>query len=1223
MKIAAIVWGSDSPLLVEAAGLEGVDVAVEGSHNIKDRQARERFFEAQQTADLILLHPSTDSVWDEIIPDLRDDIPIISFGYNQDMWTPSNVPLKTVAAVSAYITNGGAGNFRKMIRYLRAVADGRDEKPEPPELLPWQGIYHPGHTEPFLDLQSYRARHPRRHDSLVGITFSRTYWANGDHKVVDALIRRIETFADVTVVFCISHGDKKLGARPGMEVAREWFGDEAGIILNLQAIFKSAGNDSFGVFGVPVMHPLLLYHQTREEWLNSSLGPSAMETGWNVALPEMCGMIDMLAVGTEENNNGEIGTHDPIPERVERIARRTEAWLRLGTKKPSGRKVAFILHNKPCSSVEATVGAGAHLDTLESTASILNRMKDEGYAVTPPADGRELIDTIMERRAISEFRWTSAGSIVRSGGALALIDEEEYGNWYRELDPLVRESLEKAWGRPPGEEIDGVPAAMVHEGKIIVTGVSFGNAVVCVQPKRGCAGARCDGQVCKILHDPEIPPTHQYLATYRWLERVFGADVIIHVGTHGTLEFLPGKSAALSRRCYPDITIGTMPHLYIYNSDNPPEGTTAKRRTCATIVDHMQTVMQASGLYGELKELEDLLEEYARAKDSDRARAHNLEHLIINAVREGGIADDTGLADLTEKKIDFPQFTESVHRALTRIADSRIPNGMHIFGEQPAGDDRLHFIHSAARFDNTISNALFGESETPEDMETLREREEAEMTFVREILAGKSPEEAFLEACGRPPLPATGERLKEVTSIILSLNTGIEDSEEMESLLRGFSGRFIKPGPSGLITRGRPDILPTGRNFYSLDPSTVPTKAAWMVGRRLADALVDTYLKDHGEYPESIAMYWMSSDLMWADGEQLAQILMLIGVEPVWKNGKLTSFRVIPVEELRRPRIDVTVRASGIIRDCFFCVIEFLDRAMAAVSALEEPDEVNPIRMHTRESGTSRRIFSSRPGTYGNGVKLAVYASAWEEEKDLAEIFLEWNSYSYGDGDAGTENRAGFSGLLSRVNATYNKTATDEYDLSGCCCYFGTHGGMTAAARTLSGKRVEAYYGDTRTPSKVEVRTLAAEIRRVTTTKLLNPAWIEGMKKHGYKGAGDIANRVGTIYGWKASTGEVDDRIFDEITKTFVLDPENRSFFEKENPYALEEIGRRLLEARSRGLWNPDPEIAEGLREAYLETEGWLEDRLDGMDGSVQGGGIDIITVAEVRAKKLKGHNQA
>ena len=1220
MKIAAIVWGSDIPLLTAAAYHEKILLEITGIHDVAQPDAQERFLSSQKDADLILLHPSQDAAWDDLIPRLRTDIPIVSFGHNQDFWSLSTVPIKSVAAVSAYMTHGGEENYCRMIRYLRHIAAGDDTEPEPPVPMPWEGIYHPDAKEPFADLEAYHAFRPRRHPLSVGIVFSRTYWANGDREVVDALIRRVESFADVIPIFCLAAGDADLGARPGPEVAREWFSGEVSFIINLQPVFRASNGEApreiFTDLDVPVTHPVLLYHKTYQEWLDSPLGASSTEIGWSVALPEMQGMIEMLAVGTEIDSGEETGMHEPIPDRIERICKRVEAWIRLREKSPEERKVAFILHNKPCSSVEATVGAGAHLDTLESVAKILNAMKEEGYSVDPPQSGKELIDLIMEKRAISDFRWTSVGSIVRCGGALALVDESEYREWFSELDPTVQVKMKESWGRPPGEEMDGVPAAMVHDGNIVVTGVSYGNAVVCVQPKRGCAGARCDGEACKILHDPEIPPTHQYLATYRWLERVFGADVIIHVGTHGNLEFLPGKSAAPSSRCFPDIAIGTIPHLYIYNADNPPEGSIAKRRACATLVDHMQTVMQASGLYGALKDLEGLLDEYARAKESDPARAHALEHLIIDSVRDGGIAEEAGFNELQEGKLDFQAFIGRIHRHLGVIASSRIPDGMHIFGERPEGEARVQFIHAAARFDEGLTSALFGEGERTDDPGSVRRREVAELTFVRSVLAGATMEEAMMDACFRPPLPGTEEMAAEMVDLIAMLNEGINASDEIGSLINGFSGGFIPPGPSGLITRGKPDILPTGRNFYSLDPETVPTKAAWMVGRKLADALLKKYLEEHNTYPASVAMYWMASDLMWADGEQFGQILHLIGVEPVWRGSNVVSFKVVPVSDLGRPRVDVTIRVSGILRDCFFSAIELLDRAFAVISSLDETDEENPIKRHTKESGTARRIFSSRPGSYGMGVNLAVFASAWKEEKDLAEIFIEWNGFSYGDGDAGTENHAGFSDLLSHVDATFNKTASDEYDLTGCCCYFGTHGGMTAAARHLSGKRVEAYYGDTRTPSKVEVRTLAAELRRVVTTKLLNPAWIEGMKRHGYKGAGDIAKRVGTVYGWEASTGEVDDRIFDEIAKTFVLDPENRAFFKEANPFALEEIGRRLLEAECRGLWNPDPEVSEGLRDAYLETEGWLEDRLDGADGQVQGGAITIMTLEEIRASR-------
>ncbi|MDO8841665.1 cobaltochelatase subunit CobN [Methanocalculus sp.] len=1209
MKIAAIVWGSDATLLSKAAEAESVGCAITRTHKINDPDALSRFYLDQKDADIILLHPSQHSVWDDLIPSIRSDIPIISFGYDQAFWRLSNVPIKLVAAVSAYATHGGEENYRRMIRLLSAVVAGDTSRIEEPHQLPWEGIYHPDAPDTFLSPEEYLAWRPKRHPSRVGIVFSRAYWANGDILAVDALIREIETFADVITIFCLSGGDLALGARSGPEVAGEWFGSDVDLIINLQPVFRSGdqgvAEGCFERLDCPVIHPLLLYHQSQEEWLTSTLGLPPMECAWSVALPEMQGMIEMLPFGSEE---GEI--HLPIPERIDRITNRVRSWLTLRAKDPADRKIAFILHNKPCSSVEATVGAGAHLDTLESTARILHVMQAAGYRVFPPADGDELIGTILDRRAISDFRWTTVSSIVRSGGALALIGEEEYRGWFSELDPMVRSQMVAAWGEPPGEEIDGIPPAMVHEGQIIVTGVSYGNAVVCVQPKRGCAGSRCDGSACKILHDPEVPPTHQYLATYRWLERVFGADLVIHVGTHGNLEFLPGKSAAPSGRCFPDLMIGSMPHLYIYNADNPPEGTIAKRRAAAVLISHMQTVMQASGLYGELKELETLLDEYTRAEADDPARAHSLQHLIADAVTASGLSEEIGMPAGHD---GFSEYVLRLHRSLGEIASSRIPDGMHIFGERPSGEDRIRFIHAAARFDDAISAALFGPGY---GNEPLKNREESEYAFVTAILSGATDADAVLIACGRPPLPGTAAQIALLRELIRSLEKGIKETDEIAALLHGMEGGFIQPGPSGLITRGRPDILPTGRNFYSLDPATVPTKAAWMVGKRLADALIATYREEHGEYPRSVAMYWQSTDLMWADGEQFAAILHLIGVEPIWRSGRVVSFRIIPIEELGRPRIDLTIRVSAILRDCFFSSIELLDSAFSLVSALDEPDEGNPIRAHTRESGTSRRLFSSRPGTYGNGVNLAVFASAWREEKDLAEIFIEWNGYSYGNGDAGTIDQSGFSALLSTVQATFNKTSTDEYDLTGCCCYFGIHGGMTAAARHLSDHPVESYYGDTRTPSQVEVRTLAAEIQRVVRSKILNPVWIEGMRRHGYKGGGDIAKRVGTIYGWEASTGEVDDRIFDDITKTFVLDEENRTFFREQNPFALEEIGRRLLEAEARGLWKPDPEISEGLRETYLEVEGWLEDRLDGSDGEMQGGGIHIMTMDEIRRKR-------
>jgi len=435
--------------------------------------------------------------------------------------------------------------------------------------------------------------------------------------------------------------------------------------------------------------------------------------------------------------------------------------------------------------------------------------------------------------------------------------------------------------------------------------------------------------------------------------------------------------------------------------------------------------------------------------------------------------------------------------------------------------------------------------------------------------------------------------------------------------LRAFDGRYIEPGPSGLITRGRVDILPTGRNFYSLDPYSIPTEASYRVGCILAEKLVERYLKEEGRYPENVAIYWMCSDIMWSDGEVMAQILHLLGVRPRWRRGRVVGVEVIPLEELKRPRIDVTLRVSGILRDNFPNCIEIVDEAVLKVAKLDEPPEMNFLRKHVLEGieeglsfrEATYRIFSSKPGSYGNGVKYAIYASAWEKEEDLKDAFLLWNSYAYGKGVYGVRAERPFEMLLKRVDITYNKVVSDEYDLLGCCCYFGVQGGLINAARVISGRDVKSYYGDTRRLEDIKIRTLKEEIERVTLSKLLNPKWIESMKKHGYKGAGDISKRIGRVFGWSATSKEVDTWIFDAIYSTFIKDEKNRKFFERNNPYALEEIGRRLLEAYKRGLWSADKETLEDLKRRYMEVEGLMEDSYQGVDvGDIQGGSIEIST---------------
>lgn len=1223
MRVLAIVWGSELPMLTDGAGKNGTPLSAWATYRLKDPEVLKTAVRDFQAADLVLLHPTADAYWDTLIPQIPEGIPVIAFGHDQAFWALSTVPLQVTATVNAYFTYGGPANMEHLFGYLRGRMFGESATFSLPVLERWEGVYHPDAPSVFSTTEDYLEWRKSPHTGVVGILFYRIYWANGDLRAIDALIRELERDLVVIPVFSTGSGDAEAGALPATEVIRSYFTGQVDALICLQSSSLSSDpgepEEVFRHLNVPVFHPLVLYYRTEEEWLLSSDGIGSTELGWSVILPEMYGMVEMIPVASamQEGPEGpDHAWHEPIDERVTTLARRVRSWVRLQKTPNHKKKVAFVLNSSPCASVEANVGAAAHLDALESVVRILRHLRDQGYNVDVPDDGGALARTILDRRAISEFRWTPVEDIVKRGGALGFVDLPLYEGWFSELDPELRDGINGAWGAPPGGERDGVPPAMVHENRIVVTGLLLGNAVVVTQPKRGCAGSRCDGKVCRILHDPFLPPPHHYLATYRYLERVFAADVLIHVGTHGTLEFLPGKSAALSGRCVPDAITGSLPVLYLYNSDNPSEGTIAKRRAYATIVDHMQTVMAPTGTYGVLRELEDRVNDYRKFRDSDRAFAHALEHQIIDLLRKANLEREVGL-DSPEP--DFDKIIDGIHRVLSGLYATRVPEGMHIFGSVPEGDRRARFIATTLNHDGSVHalitrmmglDLFVSESETA----LIGVLDQYAETLTGLILAGMDPVDAAGSALGDRYSVPDPEGIRVFEEKVRDLAGRMDASDELGSLANGMSGGYIPPGPSGLLSRGKTEILPTGRNFFSLDPRAVPTPAAWTVGSRLADLTIEKYRAEHGAYPQNVAMLWMASDIMWADGEQFAQILSLIGVEPVWEHGRLHSFRVIPAETLGRPRIDVTVRVSGILRDCFFQCIELLDDALKTVAGLDEPETVNYLRKGSGSDEAAPRIFGAPKGSYGMGVNLAVYASAWEGADDLADIFIYWNGFAYGRDRFGDEARAGLVSRLSTVDLTFNKTVTDEYDLLGCCCYFGSHGGMTAAARSVSGRKVEAYYGDTRNVTQAEVRTLADEIRRVVRTKLLNPQWIEGLKVHGYAGAGEIARRAGRVYGWEATTGEVDDWIFDEITGTFFLDDENREFFRKHNIWALEEMGRRLLEAHERGLWSADEKALQGLRQVYLEIEGDLEEDLGEVTGNLQGGSIDVITTEEMKS---------
>ncbi len=1258
-KVTAIVWHTTASRLKRIAKevSDEVDVKIYSGKNLDDeKESFDELCSDIDTSDILLLNVSSgDRIWDDILKYIEDkDIKKIYLGQTATEYIRDEETLENSAKCNDYYTYNGHDNLKNLLLYTAYLAGDEEISFDEPKDIPWEGIFHPDDSDiTYENAKEYFDKHPKSEKGVIGVLVSRGSRINDDIRVESEIIKLIEKAGySALPVYSYSWPEPSLGAKGAAWSIKNFMFDEDGRPI-VDALIKMTGffingktdsnaNDLLKELNCPVFKPICSYNTTIEEWEESKDG-TIKDVAWSIALPELEGNIEPIFIGGK--GEGEDENRYPVHSRVKKLVNRVIKWVDLSKKPEKDKKCVFILNNNPCASVEATVGGGSKLDSLESVARILKFMKEKGWSLEGiPENSDELINTIMERKAISDFRWTTVGEIVKKGGALYSMPKEEYEKYFNELPEDARQSMIETWGNPPGEEIDGVPPAMVFDNKIQITGVSYGNALVCVQPKRGCAGARCDGTVCKILHDPHCPPTHQYLATYRYFEHIYKADFIVHVGTHGNLEFLPGKGTGLSDSCFPDICGGNMPLLYAYNADNPPEGTIAKRRALATIVDYMQAVFVTSGLYEELEDLDQLIEQYEVAKISDPAQAHQFVHLITDMINAGNIKDQIR-TEISHDNID--EVIAEVHLILETIRNTQIQDGMHIFGEIPSGEKRIDLLYGILRYEGLEKPGLrkricalynldfekllknqdkFVEKYKKTAGTVLEDIDKIGREVIKRLLENESID-SFIDETGDYIIEneAAVKDLEEYGERVRELNSRVEESTEIENLLDAGSGGFVRPGPGGAVTRGRDDVIPTGSNMYTLDPSTVPTKAAWVVGQRLADAVIDKFMKEEKRYPETFGIYWMSNDILWSGGEGMAQLFWFIGVKPHWQsNGKVKDFEIIPLEELKRPRIDISVKMSGILRDNFSDRMEILDKAVRAVAQLDESPDENYVRKHMLENirdgmdeeSAMSRIFGAKPGTYLNGISLQVYASAWKDRSEMVDVFTFFNGYSYGSNGFGKEAYKELQRSLKGVDITYNKVMSDEHDLLGCCCYFGSQGGMTAAAKELSGKDVKAYYGDSRESGNIQVRTLAEEINRVVQSKIFNPKWIEGMKKHGYKGAGDISKNIGRIYGWEATTDAVGDWVFDEITRTYIENRENYEFLKENNPWALEEIERRLIEANKRGLWQPDDGLEEVLEDSYLEIEGILEDS-SGTDGeSFQGGSIDVKDIDELEGMK-------
>jgi cobaltochelatase CobN len=1142
------------------------------------------------------------------------------------------------AELRAYLQKVSLVNYLNGLRFI-AAQSGMEVAFEPPAPVRTTGIYHPEAAACFDTVEDYKAwlvpRLKDRSAPWVGLLFYYSQLVEENTADVDAIILALESQGVAPLgLFCAGAEDAAAGAPDGpqwLALLRQPPGVEAVLSLMAGRLLKKKEQSALlEQLDVPVIQLLRSHHQTPDQWRDDPQGLAAMTAVYSLAQPETFGVAaPMMVAGTAQAGPDDplhgSRTYVPIDERVRTLCRRVRRWIRLRRLANHDKRITFVLHNNPCKGVEATVGMAVGLDTFESLARVLQTMKSAGYDVgQAPAAGREILDEIMNRKAVAEFRWTTVDEIVAKGGALYMMDRDEYGPWFETVPQRARTKVLDDWDDFPGQGMafrrDGVDL-------LVITGIQYGRIRIMVQPKRGCYGPKCTGEVCRILHDPELAPPHHWLATYKYIRD--HSDAVVHFGTEGALEFLPGKQAALSDACFPEISIGDLPHLYVYVMDATGEGLTAKRRARAILVDHLTPVYRPAPSDDKIRQTEALLDQYQKALTMGETG-----RLEILGRQVAPLLVDCGLVDTVPTIHELPGAATSARRQIDKIKRCLMPEGMHLLSRPPGKS-------GTARILATILQAP--PSGLP-DLETI-----AAWSGDPSLSVYEGATSVLERLIAEQPVKAPEAQRALLADYCRDVADRIAGSScEIEHLLRGLDGRFIPPGLSGSLSRGTIDALPTGRNFFAVDVTCLPTRAAWNMGEQMAHKLLFKYLEDEGRFPESVGISIWSSDAYKSDGELLCQILALMGARPVWdRQERVGSTEPIDLGDLfltlpdgsrkQRPRVDVTIQTSSLMRDLVPNFCDLMDRTVGMLSRLDEPDEWNAIRKHTRQQmeqlgqqareaiSDSRlrrlatlRIFSSAPGTYGLGVGLALDASAWQDKKDLAEVYINWGGHAYGvdDGDHslgyGEKAQQVLADQLARIDVAYMKQASAEYDVLDCGCYAVFQGGMATAAAAVGRKNPKLYWGDSTLPTDADVGDLADEINRSARAKLLNSAWIEQMRRHGYQGAQAAASRVNNLFKWSATSQQVPGRLFDDVVRTYVADQENRTWLRESNPYALEEITRRLLEAASRGLWDAKEVLLADVRSAALEIEGDMEEIMGDVDGEFQGGKVDVLTAADV-----------
>ncbi|MFZ2472896.1 MAG: cobaltochelatase subunit CobN, partial [Methanothrix sp.] len=1116
-----------------------------------------------------------------------------------------------------YISFGGKENLRNLLLFLANMLGDSAFPVIEPKMPSWEGIYHPAFDH-VPSLQEYLDQRFLPGKLTVGLWFNISMWQAEDLETIDSIISEIEANgANAIPVFLHTRKDEQLGSGGWEKAAKDYFMKDGRPIIDVlistlmfsltvgsaaatspqerdgNAITKDGAAEDranksrsekegsiLHELGVPVLKAMLNYYGTKEEWAASFQGLKPMDVTINVAQPEFDGMLIGVPAGFRDPagrdplTGASLSRFKPMKERIEKLVRLALNWARLRHTLPSDRKVSIIFHNYPPRDDQ--IGTAFGLDSPESVYRILCRMADERYRLDwLPENGQDLMRRILNG-VTNQKKFYSMESLLER--ADASVSREQYQSWFGELPKDVQERMIDAWGKPPGD-------LFVHNGFMIIPGIRNGNVFISMQPPRGLLE-----NPKAIYHSPDLPIPHHYYAYYRWIRDIFGAHVVMHIGKHGTLEWLPGKSVGLSESCYPDIAISDLPNIYPYIINNPAEGTQAKRRSYCCLVDHLVPVMRNADTYEETAELEVLIKEYRQALIEDQKKLPEMRTRIWQKAIDANLNSDL---DLKEEpgSLKFDDFVETLSDYIYELSDSQVRNGLHILGLPPSGVKQEEFLVSLTRLKNgsvpslreAVSNLmgfdldllLSGRARMIDGKKTggeiLQDIHDNSIRLIEELhknnFSQSEIEKVQLEVLGK-----NGSEVEVVLRYICEyLVPRLEETtQELDSILASARGGYIMPGPSGAPTRGMADILPTGRNFYSLDPRSIPTRAAWKVGVLQADLLLEKYIQDEGEYPENIGIILWSTNTMRTYGDEVAEILYLMGVRPVWedRSGRIDCLELISLQELGRPRIDVMVRISGIFRDAFPNIVELMDEAVQMVAGLKESPEENYLAHHVKlsengkvDAGMSRdrareeagyRIFGSRPGTYGAGISAAIESKNWKDCHDLAEVYVVWGGYAYGRSSFGVVAAEEFKKRLGCLDLTVKNEDTREIDMLDGDDFYSFHGGMISAVKSIKGELPRSYCGDSSDPDRVKTRSAAEETKHIFRTRILNPKWIKSMQEHGYKGAADFARAVDLSFGWDATAEVLEDWMYEELANKYALDKEMQEWMKKVNPHALQ-----------------------------------------------------------------------